>query len=259
MARKKETAPQPTSVPCPFTVIIDTQEKIPYEFSNIPSNADTNYLPFDIAAERRFLGHLGDYSADFPELGPWEQPKIVIERKSKIDLFGTVADRENWEWRLNLMNEQCQFSVVVVESEWSDIFDNPPEHTKYSPTSLHRSVQSWQQRFRNVHWSFYECREAAEQATFWYLYRFYENIRNHKLDLDIKKSNYNCFIEGMSARRKNRKSDECPYKKEHAFGDNHDYWVRGWLEMNYMISGRPRELAELPPVNDDVLAAGELQ
>jgi hypothetical protein len=90
---------------------------------------------------------------------------------------------------------------------------------------------SFQQRYQRVHWAFLPGRDAAELATFRYLYRFYENLRRHKTDRDRKRGNHTAYLEGIRARRKNAKPDSCPYPKEHRVGGLRSFWVLGYTDM----------------------------
>lgn len=254
MSRKK--ADERTSIPCPFVVLADKNELLPhhdgYRFEGIESNADTGYLPYDVTVKPFNLEHLGDYSAEFPDLGPWEQPWIIVERKSKADLFQSVTKRENFEWRLSRLNAEVEFAVVVVEAEISEILSDPPPHTEQTPTVVLRSIMSWKQRFRRVHWWFAPGREAGEVSTFRFLYRFYENLKGHKLNRDFALASHKAYLEGMQAKRKSVKTTECPYERKNAPGTLHDHWMRGYLDMQGLIDNKPIGIpSERPPYEVD--------
>jgi hypothetical protein len=266
----KKILPQSSTSPSPakpassinpgFTILIDSNEAQPnhhhYQFHGITSNADTNYLPFDVTTEVRHLGGLGDYSlflGNCLDIGPWEQPVVAVERKSKADLFGSITDRENMEWRLDRLSNECEFAVIIVESEFSDMMCNPPAFTNQTFKVVHATIQSWQQRFQRVQWLFYPDRETAELGCFWSLFRFYENIRRHKLDRDRKKANYKAYLEGLRAHRKKELITAAPYKKEHAIGGSYDYWVRGWLDHERITHGKDIDISEMPLIPEEMV------
>lgn len=265
MARKKKpTLPKPVNVPLPFKILIDNQEKrkyefigqkqedVPYSFEGIESNSDNGNLPYLVQTEKRWLGHLGDYSLDYlneadrEKYGP--MPKCVIERKSKADLYTSFANRDNMEQRICRQAEECEFSAVVIEAEWLEIFTDPPKYqkngviytSKLNPTMIHRSIQSWSIEYRNVHWFTYPGREAAESATFQFLYRFWEKLKKHQTDRQRKTINYETYHEGMKANRNNIPITECPYPRAKHVGDLADWWCRGWIDMADIMSAKTK-------------------
>jgi hypothetical protein len=103
--------------------------------------------------------------------------EFAIERKSKVDLFGSMNNdekRDNFERRLTRMN-RMGWSAVVVEACWDEVINDPPEHTEFDPKCLYRTVIAWQQRFSRVHWWFCYSRDFAEVTTFRLLQRWYED------------------------------------------------------------------------------------
>jgi DNA excision repair protein ERCC-4 len=155
---------------CPFVVMIDTREQLPYEFGNIISDAKHGRVPVIV---NRYVGTIesGDYSI----VGL--QDKIAVERKSKADLFGTLGQgRERFERELERLN-RLDFAAVVVECEWSEIYSDPPSRSQLPPKTVFRSVNAWEQRYTRVHWCFCPDRKFAEVKTFRVLERFY-NVWN---------------------------------------------------------------------------------
>lgn len=244
MARKKRVVPEnPTFVNCPFKILIDNQEKIPYKFDNERSNSDNGYLPYKVETEVRWLKKLGDYSLDhlneesLEKHGP--MPRCIIERKSFSDFIGSFSDRDNFEERVARLCEEVEFGAIVVEAEWKTFFTEPLKYfdkngiereSKYSITSIHRSVQSFQMEYKNVHWCFYPGRESAESATFQYLMRFWNHFKKHQLDRDRKKANYQAYHEGIKASRQQIPIDSNPYPRARRVGDLGDYWNRGYID-----------------------------
>jgi hypothetical protein len=259
MARKKTAPPEkPTHINCPFSIIVDTQEKKfhRYTFSDIKSNADNGHLPFKVDIVSKWLDRLGDYSLILPppyDNGP--KPRCIVERKSKEDFFGSMAKRDNWEERLARMCEEVECPAVIVESEWSDIFDVPAAYSHMNPTTMHRTVQSWTIEYAKVHWFFYPGREAAEIATFWYLYRFYEKVKKFETDKLRQLTNYEAYFDGLKANRMGVPVDENPHPRTRTIGDLADFWSRGWIDAQDIHSAKNkgnRKCSE-PPTFPDIV------
>ncbi len=166
---------EPTPIPCPFEIVIDTREQSPYAFLNMRANAKDRGARFVVATRRLCLPN-GDYSI-------FGYPQVAVERKSKADLFGSVAKRDNFEGRLERMAElDCAY--VVVEAEWSEVLSNPPRHSKLNPKALFRTLLAWQQRYRGVHWLGMPGRDAAEATTFRILERFWLNKERERKQIE---------------------------------------------------------------------------
>ena len=162
---------EPTPVPCPFEIVIDTREQSPYAFLNMRANAKDRGARFVVTTHRLCLPN-GDYSI-------FDHPAVAVERKSKADLFGSVAKRDSFESRLERMTElDCAY--VVVEAEWSEVLGDPPRYSKFDPKALFRTILAWQQRYRGVHWLVMPGRDAAEAATFRILERYWLNKEREK-------------------------------------------------------------------------------
>lgn len=264
MARKraakifKREIPKKTHVNCPFKILIDTQEQIPYTFEGIESNSDHGNLPYLVQTERKWLERLGDYSLIFPEEIARPHPKVCIERKSKADFFGSIADRSNWEERLARQCEELEYAAIIIEAEWLEIAQGIP-YSDMNFTSIHRTVQSWTIEYSKVHWFFYPGREAAESACFWLLYRCYEKARKLETDKHRKLTNYHVYFEGMKANRAKIAVTDNPYQngKRRIIGDLADWWGRGWIDQQDINStkanGKPR-CAEPPEFPDCVFS-----
>lgn len=252
MPKPKQTPPPPPvheqTVKCPFVVLVDSNEAQathrPYAFEGIASNADTGYALFDVKTETRFLAGLGDYQIECPGLGPWQQPIIAVERKSPEDLFSSIVKRENMEYRLNRLSNECEFAAVVVEAEFGQMMANPPAYSNMTFKAVHATIQSWMQRYKGVSWLFYPDRPTAELGTFWLLYRFYENIKEHKANTDREQMNFKAFYEGMLSFKKKEPMTSCTYKRKHRIGDYVDYWIRGWLTQEAVTKIKPYSPSE---------------
>lgn len=160
------------------TVVIDTREQTPFTFAAIPADADEGGEVLRVRTTRHGLP-TGDYSLFGHHQGGRDgQPPagIVIERKSKSDIYNTVsAHRGRFERELTRM-AAFRVARVVVECELLELLSNPPEHTRYSPKSLHRTIIAWEQRFPWVHWKFFPGRAFAEVATVRILDRYWREF-----------------------------------------------------------------------------------
>ncbi len=166
MARRRtKPAADPPAFPC--AIVIDKQEQLPYAFSRIHADAHQGHGIVAVRTEVRKI-RTGDYT-----LAGYE-PRVSVERKSKEDLFRTIGqERERFERELVRLHGM-QFGAVVVEAEWSEILNNPPEYSQLQPKTIFRSVLAWQQRYTRVHWWFLPGRDAAEVTTFRILERFWK-------------------------------------------------------------------------------------
>lgn len=163
--RRNKPAADPPAFPC--AIVIDKQEQLPYAFARIPADAHQGQGLVAIRTEVRKI-RTGDYT-----LAGYES-RVSVERKSKEDLFRTIGqERERFERELVRLHGM-QFGAVVVEAEWSEIFNDPPGYSQLQPKTIYRSVLAWQQRFTRVHWWFMPGRAAAEVTTFRVLERFWK-------------------------------------------------------------------------------------
>ncbi|WP_406698538.1 ERCC4 domain-containing protein [Singulisphaera sp. Ch08] len=157
-----------TTILNPFTVIVDSREQRPYAFLGLSADAKQKSLPLTIPTVRGTL-HDGDYSIQGMET-------CLIERKSKEDLYGSVAKRDNFIGRLERMNaiaEAGGYCCVMVECNDVDLLDRP-KHSRLAAKSLNRTIIAWRQRYR-VDWYFCSTRERAEAFTFRILERFWND------------------------------------------------------------------------------------
>lgn len=166
----------PAIITCPFTVVIDTREKQPFAFAAIRTDAKLGRRPLIVQVVRRAIW-AGDYSIDGYDRPHDEfnrQIGIAIERKGIADLFSTIGQA-----RARFIRELHRLVIyrvaaVVVEAEWSEIFANPPAHSRLPAKNVWRSVLAWQQRFPSIHWHFCPGRAFAEVTTFRVLERFWK-------------------------------------------------------------------------------------
>lgn len=198
-----------------FTILIDSREIDPFTFEGLEANADQGRCPLIVKTKKAGLA-VGDYSI-------LENQQIIIERKSKEDLFQSVTKRDNFEDRLERMDAYYAFAAVVIESEESDIRENPPPFTEMTSKSVLRSIMAWRQRYVNVHWIFCADRVVAEATTFRMLERFYLDAKFEKLSyfqLGLRAQR-----EGIEARLNGEPVSSCQYETKSTL---FQCWEEGW-------------------------------
>lgn len=168
--RRRMKRPRESVVSFPVSVIVDTREQTPYEFAGLRTDAKDGRRPIRVEVIRRGLAS-GDYSLAGYEFA------IAVERKSLVDLYNTLGQgRVRFEAELARLDE-LRWAAVVVEAGWDLILGEPPERSRLSPISVHRSVIAWQQRFPRVHWWTCPTRAIAERTTFRILERFLKDSK----------------------------------------------------------------------------------
>jgi ERCC4-type nuclease len=158
---------------CPFTIIRDSLEQLPYLFQDVVGDFRGDYAPLRVKTVKKRMP-VGDY-------GIVGFPGIAIERKSKEDFFGSMADnrkRENFIERLRKMQSTLEYGAVVVECYPKEIYEDPPGYCKLNPKTAFRSTISWSLQFPLIHWWFCFDRSWAEQTTFRILEKFYDHKTN---------------------------------------------------------------------------------
>lgn len=175
-------APEQMAI-CPFKVVADVNEGIPYRFTGIKTDSSKGgrALAVEIVQKplyamyrerihikgKGFTKGLADYSIDGLE------PFVQIERKSLEDLYSTLGGRRNdFEAEIARL-DMCQYAAVVIEADWQTILLNPPKHTRLPPKTISRTVQSWSIRYPRVHWFTCSGRDHAEVFTFRLLEMFW--------------------------------------------------------------------------------------
>lgn len=149
--------PQPPQIPdaekelVPFIIAIDTREQHPFRFDGLDKRIYTN---------RQTL-RTGDYSIVGMER------RICVERKSKMDLFGSVIQgRDRFERELRRM-AKMERACVIVECTMDDVKAGIAE-SQVDPLNVVLTAISWAGRYR-VPWFFMHDRREAEKATFDFL------------------------------------------------------------------------------------------
>ena len=160
-------------VVCPFAIICDSREQLPYSFSEIPGPK-----PGETLVVKTVLKGLqsGDYSVDGLE------GQIAIERKSLDDLYSsTTWGRSRFEREIGRLDDLPGFAAVVIEADWREIADpaahRPGWENQTDPRSVVGTIVSWSIRYRRVHWLACGDRRGAELRTFGLLRAFWSEQR----------------------------------------------------------------------------------
>jgi ERCC4-type nuclease len=191
-----------------FTILGDSNEYahgVQYTFDNIIGDSRNGYAKIRVRTRSKKL-FVADYSIEGME------NQIAIERKSKADMFGSVANgqkRENFLGRLRKMQETLKNGAVVVECYPQELFTDPPVHTSLSPMSVYQTSISWGLQFPLIHWYWAVNREAAERLTFDILDKFYQHeidtkYKHHNKPID---SNIEAFQAGIIGRRSGEETE----------------------------------------------------
>lgn len=155
----------------PFKILVDAQEKHPYQFGGLFSDASLKRRPLAIETEWRSL-KTGDYSID-----GWEK-HVTVERKSLEDLYSTLGQhRERFEREhMRMAGLGAGNSCVVIEASWERILKHPPGRSRLLPKVVFRTFLSWSQKYA-VPWFALEDRRFAEVATFRWLECWWNRIQ----------------------------------------------------------------------------------
>ena len=186
-----DSSKPPKVYKCPFRIVACTNEGAPYHFVGMRTNKSDGDLPIVVEVLRKPLYLMGRKTIELPHKGGKTflkgladysieglEEEIQIERKSKEDLFGTLGGRrDDFEAEIARIGE-CKYAAVVVEAEWSEIFQKPPSYSRLPPKVVRSTVQSWTKRYPLVHWQFLPGRKAAEEFVFAELEMFWRQ-RQH--------------------------------------------------------------------------------
>lgn len=152
----------------PFTIVCDSREQLPYEFSSMLDNGGH---PLVVPTVVKGLAS-GDYSIQGME------DKIAVERKSMDDCFSSMTwGRARFEAELARLSEM-QAAFVMIEATWPEIMD-PAGHrpgwiNQTEPRSVEGTIVSWSLRY-GVHFWLAGDRRGAEQRTFSILRKFWDD------------------------------------------------------------------------------------
>lgn len=138
----------------PGTILIDTREQLPLQFSGLSIGRDQRQ--WIIPAERASLKS-GDYS-----LRGYER-SIAIERKSAADGVQTFfRGRRRFERELERLSHY-EFSAILIECEWKALLEHAFYCTKANPVSVDSSIIAWMMRYP-TRWVFRPCRYTAAKT-----------------------------------------------------------------------------------------------
>lgn len=157
----------------PFVVLIDQQEKAPWLFQGITTRVAAGLRRIHVRTE---TGHLktGDYSIRGHE------SRIIIERKSLSDLFGTVGsgrDRFRAEHeRMAAIIAAGGRAYVLLESCKAEWDASPPERCQVSPDAVTGTMDSWSWRY-GVRWHMCGSRPAAEDMAWLLLNKYWTDLK----------------------------------------------------------------------------------
>ena len=137
MVAKSRKKPIPDFIPCPFTIVVDSNEGAPYQFAGMTHKHSSGaVIPFIVSTVKKPLWstmtrdirirkgkHVLTHAvglADYTILG--FEKHIQIERKSLSDLFGTIgARRDRFEAEIKRLHEDCKSAYVIIEADWAQI------------------------------------------------------------------------------------------------------------------------------------------
>lgn len=166
------------AVVCPFRVVVDTREQLPFTFRGLYGDANQDNRPMLVETT---VQSLGDFHGDYSIENLWHH--CHIERKSLNDAQGTILGwgehRERFERTLKTLAEMPS-SAVVIECTLGELIKSAQSRGKKSAGEnakiLHRQVMAWMDDFR-VPWIFCDNRRLAEITTFRWLYRYWKHFQ----------------------------------------------------------------------------------
>jgi ERCC4-type nuclease len=144
-----------------FTVIVDSREKLPYEFKDYPVNVETDKLD------------TGDYTIK------GYRDYLAIERKTKEDFLSSISqNRDRFQNELKRARKFVKPMEIVVEEpertfklSSGNSFDNT--FSNIHPNAVKGTINKWDNYF-NIDFQFVEGRPEGEELTYETLKDFYE-------------------------------------------------------------------------------------
>lgn len=180
-----------TPLPLPFTILIDTAEGQPFNFSGFRGDAKEKYRPLVPKTKWQALGRHPDSRGDYSIEGL--ERYVGVERKSLVDAQATILGfskqrdgtyevdtgrRDRFEQELeNLAN--LDYAAVIIEATLEQVVGLAPQWGKkpreHNAKILHRSILAYQQDHR-VPWHFCDGRRWAELTCLRVLQRAYRKL-----------------------------------------------------------------------------------
>lgn len=185
-----------TLIACPFEVLIDSAESLPYTFAGIRADANKKNGTYVVKWSRASLGRHPTSYGDYSIVGGFGF--VAVERKSMEDAWGTLLGwPTGWEQDRGLPGRRERFerelanlqsidaSLIVVEATLGTCISEIPQWGKKTAETnakiFFRTVLSYQQRFPKVQWQFCDNRRLAEVTTFRWLSRWYfKNLKGNE-------------------------------------------------------------------------------
>jgi hypothetical protein len=169
------------SIVCPFTILVDSQEKHPFLFRGFTTDREKRPLVIPTLVQTLGPTH-GDYSVAGLE------GVCHIERKSIDDARGTIlgwGDRREQFQRTLAFLSSIPFAAIVIECTFGELINSAESRGKKTIEEnrkiLHRQVLAWQTDF-TVPWIFCDDRRFAERTTFRIIQRCWtKQIESQKL------------------------------------------------------------------------------
>ena len=175
MVKQKEmSSPKDPFIACPFVVLIDSREQLPYQFKGLKGDARQHGRPLVVTTEWAPLKS-GDYSIKGME------DLVAVERKTLADLYNSCGQgRERFE-REHERLAQLMFAAVVIEADVDTILCEPPGYSGMQAKAVFRTMLTWMVRY-GIDW--FPCGgrsctvlEAAEKLNLTFPAMFYTELK----------------------------------------------------------------------------------
>lgn len=160
---------------CPFVVVADSREQAPYSFEGLELTGRDRGKRAVVRIERKAL-NAGDYSiVGFED-------RIAVERKSLIDLYGTLAGGyERFKRELDRL-AKLDFAAVVIEADlrelWRPSEFHPGWRSNMNPRSIEGMIVSFSLDYPGIHWWTCGSRNAAMIRTFGVLSMYWRKMQH---------------------------------------------------------------------------------
>ena len=189
---------EPRSLVAPFRIVIDVQEKHPFQFVGIKADSNQKRVPIQVNTVTRSLGpHHGDYSIeDFED-------HIAIERKSMEDAQATFLAhgerRERWIETMEHLAGMYSAAIVIECSMGTMLANIEPRGSRSRDVlirTLHRQVIAWADDYR-VPFLFCDDRRLAEHTAFHVMRRAWSKIVESRRENRQSQTNVDVIYDGM--------------------------------------------------------------